>query len=141
MIDPNLLPKRIRRCEVTDLVIFEEFADIRASLRALYETLLLICRRLPPAAVGADPADVLMVPPWYESPQTGNLIPFPAGIDTEYPGLGALRHKLGFMTEDQLAAFRAAQVRVAKHREALLQREKEREVRLKNKGLMHGPTM
>lgn len=142
MINTDLLAKRIRRCEVSDLVILDELLDLRASQRAIYDTLLVISRRLPPATLGSAPADILMLPPWYESPKTGNLLPFPAGIDTEKPGLGALRLKLSLLTAEELAAFRAAQTRIADHNETLQKREKERDAILKKGGIKNeGPTL
>lgn len=142
MINTDLLPKRIRRCEVSDLIFLDELLDVRASLRAIYDTLLVVSRRLPPATLGSTPADLLMLPPWYEAPKTANLLPFPAGIDIEKPGLGALRFKLASLAAEELAAFRAAQNRIADHKDTLLKREKERDAILKKGGIKNeGPTL
>ena len=91
MNDTDFLPKRIRRCEVSDLVFCEEMAYHRASLRALYEAVLLLCRRLPESALGSAPADVLMLPAWFECPETANVLPPPPDLDLDQKGLEAVR--------------------------------------------------
>jgi|GEM_PF-5895585 len=134
MNDASLLPKRIRRCEVSDLVFAEELAEVRSSLRAIYEAILLICRRLPESALGSAPADVLMLPPWHENPQTGNVLPPPRGLAIEQAGLGAYRMKLSLLAAEELAAVHSAQTRLCEHREALLKRESARAATLKKTG-------
>jgi len=136
----NLIAKRVRRCEVSDLVFTDELTDLRSAVRALYEAVLLISRRIPRATLGSDPADILMMPPWYVSPKTGDLLPPPAGLDItqEKQGFSALRLKLSTLTDDQQAAVRAAQNRLPELREMLMKREVEREKQLKQQG---GPTM
>ena len=94
MPDPNIIPKRVRRCEVSDLVLAEEVADIRHALRALYETILLLCRRIPPTSLGADPVDTLMQPKWFQNAKAGNVLAPPCGLDLSQPGLGSFNFRV-----------------------------------------------
>lgn len=135
MPDPNILPKRVRRCEVSDLVFAEEIAEIRQAIRALYETLLLLCRRIPASTLGADPVDTLMMPKWFENPKTGNVLPSPRGLDLSQPGLGAYNFRVNLLPPLELAAMHEAQDRIFDLLTKLRQREQDREKELKSKGL------
>lgn len=134
MNDASLLPKRIRRCEVSDMVFAEELTDLRAAVRALYESLLLVCRRLPESALGSAPADMLMMPPWYESPCTGDVLPPPLGLVLDQSGLGAFRFKLSLLSPEQLAELQSRQTRLPEQLEKLRKREADREKQLKQGG-------
>lgn len=134
MSDINLLSKRVRRTEVSDLTLTEELVEVRASLRALYEAVLHIAKRLPPAALGSTAADVLMTPPWFKNEPTGNVLPPPSGLDLQQAGLGSLRFKLTLLTAEQLAEFHRCQFRAAELMEKLRKREIERAARLKKDG-------
>jgi len=139
MNDINLLSKRVRRGEVTELALAEEVSEIRASLRAVYEAIILISRRLPPATLGSDPADVLMLPPWHDSPKTGGVLPPPRGLDLEQKGLGSLRATLSLLLAEQLAEVHRCQERHVVLLDTLLKREAERELKLRK--FTPGPTM
>lgn len=134
MNDADFIPKRIRRCEVSNLVYADELAYHRALLRALYEALLFVCRRLPNSDLGSAPADVLMLPPWHESPQTGNVLPPPLGLAVDQTGLGAFRLKLSLLTAEELAEYHRIQNRLPEQREKLTKRETERAARIKKDG-------
>jgi len=134
MNDTDLFPKRVRRCEVSSLIFAEELAYHRASLRALYDAVLLLCRRLPESALGSAPADALMLPPWHENPKTGNVLPPPPGLDLDQKGLGAFRLKLTLLAADQLSEIHRIQNCLAEHNEKILKREAERAARLKKDG-------
>ena len=78
-----------------------------------------------------------MLPPWHESPQTGNVLPPPRGLALDQIGLGAFRMKLSLLAAEELAAVHSAQTRLCEHREALLKREAARAAALKK----NGPTL
>ena len=142
MSDINILAKRVRRTEVSDLIQAEEIVEIRASMRALYEAVLLISKRLPPAIIGSPVADVLIAPPWYKNELTGDVLPPPSGLDLEQAGLGILRAKLKLLSEEQLAEFHRLQFRAAALLEDLRKKEIERAAKLTKDGqTKDGPTM
>lgn len=134
MSDINLLSKRVRRTEVSNLALAEEVVEIRSSLRALYEAVLLVSKRLPPSTLGSSAADVLMTPPWYLNKRTANVLPPPSGIDLQQSGIGPLRLKLSLLTEEELAEFHRCQFRAAELLEILRSRETERAAKLKKEG-------
>ena len=134
MTDPNILPKRIRRCEVANLILTEEVAEIRCVLRAVYESILLICRRLPESTTGADadPVEMLMLPPWLRNPETADMLPPPLHLDLKQIGCENLRQRLDHLSHDEQSAIRTSQIRVFELRTKLKKFEADREVRLKS---------
>ena len=130
MPEVNILPKRIRRCEVTNLILTEETAEIRNALRAIYESILIICRRLPPTSLGADPVDALMLPAWYQNPKTGNVLPPPRDLDLSKPRLGTYNFRVNLLKPLELAELNQAQKRICELLETLQKREKAREAEI-----------
>ncbi|MFZ4776712.1 MAG: hypothetical protein ACOYM3_15180 [Terrimicrobiaceae bacterium] len=127
----DLIAKRVRRCEVTELDHAEDIADLKAAVRALYETVLLLARRLPPTStVGADPFDLLMIPPWFKSPSTGNVLPPPAGLDLETRGLAAFRMRLNALSVSERDEITRCQERHRVRLETLRTREAERKAQM-----------
>jgi len=78
---------------------------MKACLRAVYECLAKMQRRLPPASTTAeaDPMEILMNPPWHKKPATGNVLSPPVGCDLEQMGLAAFRMRLVQLNEEQRA--------------------------------------
>jgi len=136
MSDTDLLAKRVRRCEVVDLDLIDEVVEMRACLRAVYECLAKMQRRLPPASTTAeaDPMEILMNPPWHVNEATGNVLPPPFGFDVEQRGLAAFRMRLKQLSEEQRAEVLKAQQRHSKRAEILRKREAERKAKREKTG-------
>ena len=127
----DLIAKRVRRCEVTGLDLAEDISDLKAAVRTLYETVLILARRLPPTStVGADPFDVLMLPPWYKCPSTGNVLPPPVGLDLDTRGLAAFRMRLNELTAAERDEITRCQNRHRLRLETLRTRESDRKAQL-----------
>ncbi len=126
----EMLAKRVRRCEVSNLEQAEDISEIRSALRALYEALIHLARRVPSSSVGADPIDMLMLPPWHKNPATGNILPPPAGLDLDTRGLAAFRYRLEQLTIDEGEVIKQCQERHKRRLETLRTREAERKTQL-----------
>ena len=103
---------------------------MRAALRALYEALILLARRVPQSSVGADPVDMLMLPAWYKSPGTKDVLPPPAGLDLDARGLAAYRYRLDQLTIEEREAIKRSQDRHRLRLETLRVREAERKAKI-----------
>lgn len=131
-MNTDMIAKRVRRCEISNLTTAEEIAEIRMALRAIYEALIALSRRVTPIDnFSADPIDILLCPSWHTDEATGNILPPPDGVNIETGKLGAIRLYLNRLSDEQATELSRRRLRHKKHLEMLIKREEEREARLK----------
>lgn len=121
----DVLQKRTRRNEVSILLLTEEITELKYVLHSVYNAILYLSRKIP-QDTSATAAEMLMMPPWYSSPKTGNVMPYPKDIDLAQRGLGGFNVKLSLLQEIERDEIRIRQFRIYKHKEELEKREKER---------------
>ena len=129
----DLIPKRTRRNEVSILSLAESTEELQTQIRSVYDVLLAILLRLPPSANGSALMDLMMTPPWFVSPATGNVPVPPPGFDWNRPELANFKDRITSLPREQFSALQEAAGRNAKLLAKLRDREKERAAQL-NKG-------
>lgn len=121
----DILQKRTRRNEVSILLLTEEITELKYVLHSVYNAILHLSRKIP-EDTGATAAEMLMMPPWYRSPATANVIPYPANLDLSQRGLGGFNVKLSMLQQIERDEITKKQFRIFEHKQELEKREKER---------------
>ena len=130
----DILQKRTRRNEVSILILTEEITELKYVLHSVYNAILHLSRKVP-QETGATAAEMLMMPPWYHSPKTGDVMPYPANLDLSQRGLGSFNLKISMLQQIERDEIRKRQYRIYEHLQELEKREKERAKILEGKSL------
>lgn len=121
----DILQKRTRRNEVSILLLTEEVTELKYVLHSVYNAILHLSRKVPQES-GATASEMLMMPPWYRSPATGNVLPHPKDLDLTQRGLGGFNVKLSMLQQIERDEITKRQFRIYEHGQELEKREKER---------------